>query len=130
MFEVVGGEQDLGGVVAQRRECPFVGLHQQALPDGGHGLQAGQIGGPRGHAQAAHARAHRPGADQHDLPPACTTSCNCRASCSMRVIVERAVVARQDLRADFDDERPGEGGDFLAEDVGHGFPQVLGNRIK
>ena len=46
VFEVLGRQQDLGGVVAVGRKGPLVGLDQQALPDGGHGLEVGQIGGP------------------------------------------------------------------------------------
>ena len=55
VFEVLGRQQDLGGVVAVGRKGPLVGLDQQALADGGHGLEMGQIGGPLGHAQPAHA---------------------------------------------------------------------------
>ena len=45
MFEVLGGQQDLGGVMAVGRKRPLVGLDQQALADGGDGLEVGQVGG-------------------------------------------------------------------------------------
>ena len=67
MFEVFGRQQHLGGVAAVLVQRPLVGLDQDALADGGHGLKLGQIGGPALEPQPAHARPHRPGADQHHL---------------------------------------------------------------
>ena len=67
MLHVFGRQQNLGGMAAVLVQRPFVGLDQNALPDGGDGLQMGQIGGAAGQSQAAHAGAHGPGTDQHHL---------------------------------------------------------------
>ncbi len=42
VVEIVGGEQQLGGVAAVGPQSAVVRLDQVALPDGGHGLQLGQ----------------------------------------------------------------------------------------
>ena len=56
MFQVLGGQQHLGGVMAVVQKRPLVGLDQQALADGGDGLEMGQIGGAGGQSQPTHAR--------------------------------------------------------------------------
>ena len=47
MFQVLGGQQDLGGVMAAGPKGPLVGFDQQALADGGDRLEMGQIRGAR-----------------------------------------------------------------------------------
>ena len=85
MFEVVGGEQHLGGVMAAAPERPLVGLDQPALADGGHGLKMGQVGRPAPQSQPSHARPHGARADQDHLRrPLVRVACNCSASWAMR----------------------------------------------
>ena len=68
VIEVCGGEQDLGRMVAVVPQRPLVGFDQEALPDGGHGLKMGKIGGPALQPQPSHAGPDRPGANQGHLP--------------------------------------------------------------
>ena len=72
-----------------------------------------------GHAQPSHARADGAGTDQHHFPAAADHVVQLPGKLVDAVLVELAVVAGQDLRADFDDERGGEGGNFLSQYVGH-----------
>ena len=48
------------------------GVHQSPLPDGGDGLELGQIGRALGQVQFAHAGADRAGADDRHLKSALT----------------------------------------------------------
>ena len=119
VFEVLGRQQYLGGVVAIGRKGPLVGLDQQALPDGGNGLEPRQIGRPLRHTQTPHSCANRPGTDKHDFPAAGDHVVQLPGKLVDAGLIELAIVAGQDLRADFDDERGGEGRDFLSQYVGH-----------
>ena len=119
MVEILGRQQYLGGVVAVGRKGPLVGLDQKALPDGGNGLEPRQIGRPPSHAQAPHSCPDGAGTDQHHFPAAADHVVQLPGELVDAGLVELAIVAGQDLGADFDDERGGEGGDFLSQYVGH-----------
>ncbi len=132
VFEILGRQQYLGGVVAaEGRKGPLVGLDQKALPDGRNGLEPWQIGRPLGHAQASHSGPDRTRTDQHHFPPAVDYVMKLPGKLVDAGLIELAIVAGQDLCADFDDERGGEGGDFLSQYVGHdsdSIPSFLKHR--
>jgi hypothetical protein len=106
-------------MVAEGRKGPFVGFDQKALADGGYGLKPGQVARPLRHSQTPHPGTHRAGTDQHRFSAAGHYVVKLPGKLVDASLMELAVVARQDLRADFDDERAGKGGNFLSQYVGH-----------
>ena len=117
--EVAGGEQDLGGVDAVRREAFLVGPHQEALADGGTGLEVRQVGRPLAEAEPADAGADGPGADQGDLAAGGADALELVGQGLDAAPVERAVGVGQHVGADLDDHRAGPGENLGSDDVGH-----------
>ena len=97
-----------------------VRLDQPALPDGGHGLQMGQIGRPLRQTEPPDAGPDGPAAHQHDVPLLVHQPDDLLGDRRHAVLVERAVVVRQHARADLDHDGLRAGGNFLANGIEHG----------
>ncbi len=122
MFQVVGRQQDLGGVMAKLAERPLVDFDEAALSDGGHGLQMGQIGGPTRQSQPPHARPDGPGADQHHLSPRRQHAVHLIDQLLDALLVEWPVAAGEHARAHLHHDRRGQRGDLLSQQIDHGQP--------
>ena len=123
MFEIGGGQQHLGGVMAVLVQRPLVGLDEAALADGGDGLKMGKIGGPARQSEPAHAGPDGPGANQHDLSARRKDVVDLIDELLDPLLVELPVVAGQHAGADLDDDGRGQGGDFLSQEIDHGHPR-------
>ena len=127
VVEIVGDQEHLGGMMAVQAEIAVVGFDQGALPDGGDGLKLGQIAGPAFDSEPTHAGADRPGADQRHLSARRDDLVQFFGQRGDALLIEQAVGAGEDAGADFHDERVSGGGDFLAEEIGHGRVIRVGN---
>ena len=115
VFEIIGGQQNLCGVMAVGVQRPLVGFHQAALPDGGDGLKMGEVGRSARQSEPAHARPDGPGADQHDFSARRQHVVDLFDELLDSLVIELAVAARQHARAHLDDDRGGQRGDFLSQ---------------
>ena len=115
VVEIVGDQEDLCRMMAVQPEIAVVRFDERALPDGGDGLKLGQIAGPAFDSKPSHARADRPGTDQRHLSARRDTWCNSSASAADALLIQQAVGAGENPRADFHDERVSGGGDFLTQ---------------
>jgi len=128
VVQVVGRQQQLGGVPAVGPQAAVVGLDQMALPDGSHGLQLGQVGRPPGQVKLAQARANSPGSDQGHLAAGGHQLVQFFSQRRHAFLIQQARGTREHPGADFDDHGVGRGGNFLTQQVGHrkAFGEAVG----
>jgi len=100
-------------------ETLLVGAHQQALADGGTGLQMAQVGRAFIQSEPAEARADGAGAYQRDLAARKPNAAKLVGEGLQAERIESSVFQGQDIGADLDHGRVGRGDDFLADRVDH-----------
>src|SRR5207248_10495570 len=111
--EVVGGQEDLRDVRAVGGERLLVGAHEHALADGGAGLELPQSAGPFAQAEFADAGPDCPGGDEDDFAAGRPQPLHLVGERADAVAVEGAAGVGQDVGPDLDDDRVGQGNDFL-----------------
>ena len=130
IVQIIGREQDLGGVMAVGAQRRVRRLDQEALSDRRHGLQAG----PGRWAGCLSPSRPMPAPTAPEL-----TSTTCRPAIKIVTdlfgqlgdlgFVESALLVGQHARAHLDDDRVRRGGDFLSQEIGHEsgaiFPVVV-----
>ena len=102
------------------RSAAVVGFDQVALPDGGHGLQLGQIARAACVSPSCPMPAPTaPEVTRATLRPVAISWCSSSARAATRCLVQQPAGAGQHARADFDDHGVGGGGNFLTQQIGH-----------
>ena len=120
VLHVVGHQEHLRGVPLAAAKHPLVGLDEAALPDRRHGLQMGELPGPRRQAHPAHARPDGAGADEHDPPALGQKGLELPAERLDPGDIEQAVAPGEHAGADLHDDESGGVGEGPARRISHG----------
>ncbi len=112
---VVGGEEDLADADAVARERGGVAGHEEALPDAGGGLLAGEVLGPADEAERGESGGDGSAGDEDDLASAAVPDFGEDVDEGVDPVgVEPAGGRGERGRADLDDDPPGAGHRRLA----------------
>jgi len=120
IFDDVGGEENLADDIPMVSEMFVVGLHEEALADGGDGLEVGQVGGSPGQPEPSHARPHCAGTDEGDFSAGGANGVNFLGELGDAFLVESPIGVSDDAGPHLDDEQFGFGGDLAPDEVRRG----------
>src|SRR5262249_49364751 len=125
--KVVGRQKKLRGPISVLMESVVVLADEMRLADGGGGLQMGQVVGAPVQFQQPDSRTDRSAGDEHHPPAGSANRVHLRGEGFEAAVVERVVVLRENVCADFDDERSGRFDDFAANQIGKGSHETIIN---